>query len=149
LVRYSLALVLFISLVSPTFAVSSLPVAGSETTVSASDHYVATSEQQLDKMLVVMRAFMRDQKNMRKALAVMQADNNFEAVAAAGYSAAKASAGDNKELNLALDNYRQYQTTLTHGGLGNADEADWDKMVAECKRLGELVKAAARSPLST
>ena len=121
------------------------PVAGTEVGASASERYVADTERALDELIGVMRQFMRDRKNMHKAIAIMQATEDFETVAAAGFRAAKASAGDNRELNFALDNYRQYLLDLTHGRLGNADEADWDKLVAEARRLGELVRAAART----
>ena len=149
LVRYLFPLALYVALIGPAAAAVPTLVSGTESAISPSEQYVTASEPELDKMIVMMREFMRDPKNMRKAMAIMQADNAFQAVATAGYRAAKASAGDDKELNFALDNYRQYLLELTHGGLGNADEADWDKLVAEARRLGELVKAAARPVVST
>jgi hypothetical protein len=143
--RYSIpALLLFVTLGSPAIAAPPATVAGAEVVASASERYVATSELELAKVVATMREFMRDRRNMRKAMAIMQASQAYEALTAAGYEAARSSAGEDKELLRALDDYRRYQSHLTHGGLGNADEAEWDGMVAESGRLGELVRAAAR-----
>ena len=144
-----LTLILFLGFAASTsVSAAAIFVTRSTAASSASEQYVAASEQGLEKLIVVMREFMRDQKNMGKAMAIMAATREFEANTAAGYDAARASAGDNKELLAALESYRQYQVELTHGRLGNADEKDWDGMVAESGRLAEAVRAAARPPVS-
>lgn len=144
-----LTLILFLGFAASASAgAATISATSSSATGSASELYVATSEHGLEKLIVVMREFMRDQKNMGKAMAIMAETREFEANTAAGFDAARASAGDNKELLAALESYRQYQVELTHGRLGNADENDWDGMVAESGRLAEAVRAAARPPVS-
>jgi hypothetical protein len=147
MIRILTLLVFLVFAASASVNAAPISVASSSATGSASEQYVAASEQGLEKLIVVMREFMRDQKNMGKAMAIMAATREFEANTAAGYDAAKASAGDNKELLAALESYREYQVELTHGRLGNADENDWDGMVAESRRRGEVVRAAARPPV--
>lgn len=143
MIRFLAALLALAMLAGPATAKPSIPPEQAAPAASACDAYVSVSEQALLQMIGSMRAFMRDNKNVQKAMASIQAIKSFEETTQAAYANAKASITAGTDLDHALDAYREYQSTL-YRTIGEADESEWDRLVAGQNALAPAVRAAAR-----
>jgi GTP-binding protein EngB required for normal cell division len=110
--------------------------------------YVAKSSDQSERLLKVMRAYLRDQKSLESGMAVMYAVKTFEEQTAGGYQSAKEAAVGNLVLIEALDAFRQEQVTLAKR-LMNSDESEWESILTETKRLSDRVEKVARAAFGT